>query len=415
MNKNLPYKILQLKKPIIGIAVAFTLLISLFISTETLGPSFSPLTLSPLTNTDPFSLTDPQNYQGLPVGKVKSYPVPHSLGTVIYLPQYHRSPGSSSQDKINDAGAKSQEQLYQIIKFLKDKAGVNLAMVEGSAFREVPAEKIALLADKIERRNELVSLSQSLKNAFQQEDIDPASEKKFIQSLDQEIIKIDREINLEGAAERLTAEGENFKLYGAENEATQQESKLVLRDYIYLTDRLKQLDQSPAKKSSATIFQDSSQISYLKNIFKKNFQPDFNSLESMAHLQGREDLATLLHKTEEVFYALTKDAPEKIIVQTSSDTPSRKDNPYQNITDKKELQEKLSVSKDKVEQIIVERRNKETAENFTKALKDTQVTLGILQFGAGHEEGLVKELNKQGLSVIVLTPNEVLSRQSHYL
>ncbi len=67
-------------------------------------------------------------------------------------------------------------------------------------------------------------------------------------------------------------------------------------------------------------------------------------------------------------------------------------------------------SKDSARQIqavVVDQRNKETAENFAKGLTAEKTEVGILQFGAGHKKGLVAELQSQGLSVIVITPNEV--------
>jgi hypothetical protein len=40
-------------------------------------------------------------------------------------------------------------------------------------------------------------------------------------------------------------------------------------------------------------------------------------------------------------------------------------------------------------------------------LKDQKEKIGILQFGAGHEEGLIDEFNKIGITVITVTPDRV--------
>ena len=63
-----------------------------------------------------------------------------------------------------------------------------------------------------------------------------------------------------------------------------------------------------------------------------------------------------------------------------------------------------------IEKVVIIKRNKEAAENFARALKQEGEIVGVLQFGAGHKDGLIKELNSQGLSVVVITPEEILNR-----
>ena len=61
----------------------------------------------------------------------------------------------------------------------------------------------------------------------------------------------------------------------------------------------------------------------------------------------------------------------------------------------------------KLNEIVLNQRNKETAENFSKGLWETNNNVGVLQFGAAHTKGLIRELNKQGLTVIVITVDGV--------
>lgn len=390
------------------------LLISLFF----LGPSLGGIL--PLSQKSPSQrsmlaafpsapkLGDIQTYQGLSVGRVEEYKTPNSRGTVIYLPQYHKSPGSNSEDKINDAGASSQQQIYQIINFLVKRAGVDLVMVEGSLYGPVPPEKITLLKEKIQKRDTLISLLESLNKAFQEESLNPSREKKLLDLLDTEIAKIDREIVLEGAAEKYAAEGHNIKLLGSENPATKEEAKLVVRDFIFLQDRIKQLDHpQTAEQPSASSFQDNS---VLKLLFQRKSLPAFEPLQSEAATQGKEYLVKLLQDTAKVFYDLENKFPKNIMLSTTSDTPSRRDNPYKNTRNKKALQEKLAQTKEQMETVVVEKRNRDTAENFAQSLKQEEEPVGILQFGAGHKEGLIEELQKQGLSVIVITSREISGR-----
>ncbi|MDP3697792.1 MAG: hypothetical protein Q8R55_07335 [Candidatus Taylorbacteria bacterium] len=65
----------------------------------------------------------------------------------------------------------------------------------------------------------------------------------------------------------------------------------------------------------------------------------------------------------------------------------------------------------KIQDVVVDRRNKEAAKNFARTLQETDKRIGIIQFGAGHTAGLIKELNRQGISVIVVTTDEAAKRQ----
>lgn len=60
-----------------------------------------------------------------------------------------------------------------------------------------------------------------------------------------------------------------------------------------------------------------------------------------------------------------------------------------------------------INKYVVEERNEKAADNFLKVLKESKEKVGIIQFGAGHKEGLTKELNERGISVTVITPTEV--------
>jgi hypothetical protein len=143
----------------------------------------------------------------LPIGKITLHPVQNSKGTAIYLPQVHRNPGSSISDPINNSAEIAQRQIYDIISYLVKNKNIKFAMAEGDIYGKVPQEKIDLLKNKIG--------SGGNSNT--------------------------REINLAGAPYRLKAEGVDFTLYGGETKSTYDQSADIVRDYIYLSDRLDQL------------------------------------------------------------------------------------------------------------------------------------------------------------------------------
>lgn len=393
--------------------------------------SFNHLSLpSPINrlavNSSLVDISNPANYQGLPVGEVKTYSASQAWGTVIYLPQFHKSPVNEATDKVNDISVNAQSETYQILDFLSKSAGVNLVMVEGNLYGEVPAEKIAPLANKIEKKKELASLEGDLIKAFEDHDINPPLEKQLLEQLSRETNKLDREITLEGAPRVMKAEGKDIKLYGAEDKPTYDQSIKIYEDYRYLSDRINQLNNPLAGKSSLvnsqSFFLNGGSFSPLKDsgalndvlklLVNRRSAPPFAALEAAALAKGKNDLADLIKKTEAVYNELENNIPRGVMVNNSKETLLGSSNPYTKVTNKGELQKKLAVRKTDVEEVIVKKRNSTTAENMANALRAEKKSVGILQFGAGHEEGLVKDINNQGLTVVVVKPKEIVAMSS---
>ncbi|RJQ38795.1 hypothetical protein C4559_00440 [Candidatus Microgenomates bacterium] len=387
-----------------------------------------PKTLSSLSSPS-HNLAVMSTYKGLPVGKLEVFNVKNALATVIYIPQYHKNPGTTADDPKNDSAQKAQGEIYQILNFLTKQPDIDFIMEEGDLYGKVGVEKVMTLADKIQKRNDLVSLTAKLEKSFSQESLDNGLENSLISKLKDEQKKIDREIILSGAPLKLKAEGKEITLYGSENPQTLEESKVLVKDYLYLQDRLSQVN-NPSTGVNVMGLSASDKTSNLGNsgmgsdykallsLLGQNnggngINRDFSSLESLAFSHNNKDLASLLQKTESAYNNLENvNSASSVLTQTTSASSgsSRSDNPYASINDKAQLEEKLKQDETQINSLIVDRRNKETAQNMADVLKQEKKPIGILQFGAGHEEGLVKELNKQGLSVIVITPNEAVAR-----
>ncbi len=159
--------------------------------------------------------------------------------------------------------------------------------------------------------------------------------------------------------------------------------------------------------------QTNSQMS-IKSLLAGKYSPnqslnsDMSLLISQAQEQGKTELVNMLEDCKKTYDSIDNLQNTSSI---STSAPSRKDNPYKSVKDLQKLQAMLNETESRIQTVVIDKRNQETAENFTKALKAGNTTVGILQFGAGHEEGLVKELNKQGITVIVVKPSEVLRRK----
>ncbi len=242
------------------------------------------------------NLSDSLKSSGLNAN-VEVYETANANSIAIYIPQIHLSPGSSPNDRENDDAVLSQSEIYKIADYLTKKNEIKIVMVEGLIYGESADLKVKNIRSKIAAH------------------------------------KSNREIMLDGAIYKLKADGGNFKIYGSENKETYEKSAALVRDRIYLKDRI-------------------------------------NTLGSRANIVP----------------------------------PQRQNNPYKKETNMLLLQSKLKQSDIQISSIIIDQRNKETADNFARALKQEDVNIGVLQFGAGHKEGLIKELQKQNLSVIVIDP-----------
>jgi pheromone shutdown protein TraB len=74
------------------------------------------------------------------------------------------------------------------------------------------------------------------------------------------------------------------------------------------------------------------------------------------------------------------------------------------------LDKLLSKIEERIKEVVIDKRNREAAENARYALEETGKTSAMVQFGAGHTDGLVKEMNAQGLSVVVITSTLVAEK-----
>lgn len=393
-------------------------------------------------------LAKPQTYANLPVGSVSSYPVQNSWGTVLLIPQFHRYPGTALADSSNDSAQVAQSQIYDIMSYVNKQYGIKFAMAEGDLYGPVPNEKITSLTDKISLRNEFSSGLDQLKKEIG--DNPSPADQQLLNDSTRLLATLDREIILQGAPYKLKAEGGNVNLYGSEVKSTQDKSATIVRNYIYLQDREKTLVQGNISQSSGLLsmlksgksqavgalsvnpLNLGSQMNFgtqvgvgsktnstLAKLYQQllsrtqnggnSLESDFITVESQASASGDSSLLGVLAKLRDTYYKI-KDNQVKGELSANKNSPSRQDNPYSGITDSNVIKSKLNESEKQIQSVVIDQRNVETAENFAQGLKAENTDIGFLQFGAGHEAGLIEQLNKQGLSVVVVTPTEVANR-----
>ncbi|MBI2670168.1 MAG: hypothetical protein HYX20_03420 [Candidatus Yanofskybacteria bacterium] len=357
-------------------------------------------------------LSDIAAYRNLPVSKVTFHSAPATFGTAVLIPQYHRNPGSEAGDGINDSAQQNQEQTLQIVKHLAGQFGVKLFVVEGQLAGPVPSSVIEPLKEKIDTRDRFLAAYRKLNQELEQGSINPQLEDDLRTGVDKQLAKTGREIILKGAPLVYKAEGGDITLFGSENQATLQESAALVRDNIYLQDRLDNLETLAASGPYLGRFFDASLLETLTLILSggSDVSRRFDALESEANQQGKQELAQQIELCRSLFSEMTGTGQGNSALNLAGNASSRADNPYNAVYNTDLLRRLLVDSETKIERTVVEKRNFEAAENFVSALKESGQTVGVIQFGAGHEEGLTKELNKLGLNVIVVTPQEVTDR-----
>lgn len=423
----------------------------------------------------------------LPIGEVEERGIENAWGTVYFIPQNHRYPGTNVADGKNDSAEIAQNQIYDIIKYLHKEKGVDFVMAEGDLYGEVENNKIEDMEEKMQLREEFVVQVNEFKKDTENNSIDPDSEEQFFERADNFLALLDREISLKGAPLRIKANEDDMILYGSENKETREECADIVRNYIYQKDQLQSCQESPlsSSNSNSSIMErlkemkslngliDLSSYSLLDDYTKlktnenntntniglpsntsllerlkgfgsgsiaeklaelkkglKNKTGGSSPLQSLlkgrsltnisldnnigvlldrAREQKKENLVGRLEGINSVYQKIKNNQSK---ANAPSDDPSRADNPYKEVTDTGSLKEMITESEEKIQEVVIDRRNEETAENFKNGMIENNKKTGILQFGAGHEEGLIKELQNQGLSVIVVKPSEVLRRES---
>ena len=172
--------------------------------------------------------------------EITVHPASANRGLAVFLPQEHSDPTTTQDNSANDDAVIAQKELAEVITLLTDKTNIGFVMAEGDMFGPVPANKIERLKKMIENNEQLSNLIAQLKNAAVPTEIQELKH-AAIGELSTIASQIERETTLAGAPYNLKAKGANYILYGAENEMTFKQSAELVRQYIYLSDRLNQL------------------------------------------------------------------------------------------------------------------------------------------------------------------------------
>lgn len=371
------------------------------------------------------NVADSRFYATVPVDNVRVTQAPNSWGTVLFFPQMHRMPGSTLDDAKNNVAATVQTQTYQILKYLlaQEPEAFDVVMVEGEITGAVPGEKKETLQRVLQERDSFSEQLGTVRDVFARKPFDAGIEKRILANAEGLLTKVNRRIILQGAPIALWAEGGSLGLMGAENKETLEESKTVVRNYLYLQDRIKTMTHAEkqavglsmgASFTAPVAAAPASSYRLLLQMLTKrsSLEADLQRLAREAARDGDTETQQLLRTFRTASAKLQNEKLQESDAAVASDTPShttpsRLVNPYATVTDMAVLKEKMKQSEKQINQLIIEKRNQETAENFSKALREQGETIGVLQYGAGHREGLTEALVARGLTVVQITPKAV--------
>ncbi|HEU0051450.1 MAG TPA: hypothetical protein VFQ60_05355, partial [Patescibacteria group bacterium] len=323
---------------------------------------------------------------GLPVGDITMHLISGATGTAVLIPQIHRSPGSAIADPQNDIAEITQGQIYQIIPYLVNYFSSPLVMLEGDLAGDISPSYIRVLQEKNAAKQSLIRERALLAAEISKNGKSTAAQNAALRMLDQGIAEATRTLLLEGGAYALAAEGYPLQLVGAEDQKTMEAGANIVRAYVYLQDRLAQTDP---RESSVAVNADSgsglpTNVSALLSMLAQSQSVSSGIDQVLSRAMQSKDSQTANHlvAAKQAMAQIEAPMPEKF---AAAPAPSRADNPYQSIHDKKTLNELMKKTEGQIQTVVIDERNEQTADHFVHALMDKKQSVGVIQYGAGHE------------------------------
>jgi hypothetical protein len=373
-------------------------------------------------------LNSEANFQNLPVSDVEVSQAEKSEGRVILIPQTHRSPGKSKNSEANDRPLKAQKEIFQILEEIDNKSNLETVMVEGKIEGKIPKEQIKSVTKLNRLRNSLATNKTKLKREMKESDI---SQPALVNKMNSTIKSMDRELYLVGAPYVLSAESESVTPVGIEDKKVKQKSAKIVKNYLYQKKRMQQLKLSGgnqggvlakllARRSQNGSSQDL--LERMKNMFivadqsnggvsnPKNRSSSLliKNLKQKASNANNIELTQVISDIEQTYREIDRFKQERELVskeESSSGLGYR--NKYQNENSLSQLKREHQRTKQKIQSVVVEERNKVVAENVADRIKKKDSRAGVLVFGVGHKQGLVNQLNKQNLDVVTVMVDSV--------
>lgn len=345
--------------------------------------------------------------------QVTDYTVKNSKGTVILMPQIHWTAGTDYNSSINDNADQVQTEETAALKDITSQTAVSLFVVEGENAGAVPQNKLQAIADKQHAIDSFQQTATDFVNTYGST-LTPDQLGALKQQLQNFNNQQTRVVMLQGAPYVVGITDSNAKIMGAETPATLDKARGILRNYYYLEDRISQLQPQQDQQSAGATSSSAAAPTVAPTDNSSSLQSALQNLQMQAQLSGNSAMASAVSQLYGSANSVAGTATniQDLGSNTDSNAPSRSDNPYASEMDLTQLQSQLKDVEQQFQSVIVNQRNQDAAANVLKDMQAAHQDQAVLQFGAGHTDDLVKLLNKEGLSVKVVTTKTVRQLES---
>jgi len=380
---------------------------------------------------------------------VKFAPVENAKAVAIFIPQIHEN----TDGTVSNEAKNTQFEIYEILKILKEKYGINFIAIEGAFYGPVPESAVSEATQNMELNSQLKDAYTELRSYCEEKGYD----------VDRLFSKIDRDIqltsgNLEnqcaamGGPLMIEAKLEDEVLvYGLQNKETYEKSKEIAQKKYFIENQLSRLGVQPDSLDSIEASFDISSLIGEKspnigNLSKGQLSPDIASrieelkqrLEELKIGGGSDgslslfgffsrdslssDLASLKKEAETKNDSKLMDLIQKIsdiaekirsiqaakMASTSKSTivDTEQSNPYAKITNVSKLKQLKKEVDDEFYAIAWHKRSQEAAENFETGLNEINQKSGVIVYGAKHED-IIDYLKEKNIATITVIPDTV--------
>lgn len=333
---------------------------------------------------------------------VQRFEVPNATKTVIYIPQIHREPTSNQADSTNDQALVIQREIASMLKTLVDDNHVTYVMDETDNFGPMPADKIQKIKTGVANITKLRADVKSLADHYVKDGGSADTAKTVVSDANTKIDGYERAIYLTGGAAVLAGTDSNAHVYGSQNPATIAEATKQLQNIVFIEQRISQLDPSTA--SSASSGSQANILSMLGSSSGSSNASPIQSIKDFAAEKQDKEMQSEIDKITAGSKAISGATNYETTPAVTTVGAQPQTNPYTKETNLAKLKQMNQDATAKFMKLAKDQRSQEVSDNIDKMMQENGQTTVILVMGAQHQDQLVSDLNKKGISVIVITP-----------
>ena len=338
---------------------------------------------------------------------VEKHQVPNAKTTVVFIPQIHKDPTTQANDPKNDQAAGIQKEISGMLDKLVNDHNVTYVMDETDLYGPMPQDKVAKIKQGHKNINEARASTEKLLRNYLAAGGSQSTADQIKKASEQKIASYERNIDLTGGAAVLAVTNPNAHVYGSQNEATIKEATRQLQRIVYMESRMNQLQPQQNPQGTGTSNTSSSSSTSILSMLggsrsvNVNLQPVAILASTKEDQNLKDDIADAQSKLSE----LSTSANFETAPVASTQSADANQNPYANVSNLQQLTKEHDAAVTEFMKVAKDRRSQEATDNVVKMMETNGQKTSVLVMGQQHKDQLVENLNKQGVSVIVITPD----------